>query len=73
MVTVKNAAKQVAMTSACRMVASASSRRPEPSARAIADDTPPPIAPADIICISMTPGNTCATPASASVPSLPMK
>ena len=41
--------------------------------RAIEDDTPPPIAPADIICISMTPGNTSATPASASVPSLPMK
>ena len=73
MVTVKNAAKQVAMTSACRMVASASSRRPAPSARAIADDTPPPIAPDDIICISMTPGNTSETPASASVPSLPMK
>jgi hypothetical protein len=34
---------------------------------------PPPIAPADIICISITPGNTSATPASASVPSMPMK
>ena len=72
-VTVKNSAKPVAMISAWEMVASASSRRPAPSARAIAEDTPPPIAPADIICISMTPGNTSATPASASVPSLPMK
>jgi hypothetical protein len=34
---------------------------------------PPPIAPADIICISMTAGKTSATPASAAVPSQPMK
>jgi hypothetical protein len=34
---------------------------------------PPPIAPADIICISITTGNTSATPASASVPSQPTK
>ena len=32
---------------------------------------PPPSAPAEIICISITPGNTNATPARASVPSLP--
>jgi len=42
-------------------------------ARATADDMPPPIAPADIICISMTSGKTSATPASASVPSQPTK
>jgi hypothetical protein len=34
---------------------------------------PPPIAPPAIICISIRPGNTSAMPASASVPSLPMK
>src|SRR6266508_2842972 len=57
------------MTSACSTNASASSRRPPPSARAIADEMPPPIAPAEIICISITPGNASAMPASASVPS----
>jgi len=40
-----------------------------PSARAIAEEMPPPTAPAEIICISITPGNTSAIPASASVPS----
>ena len=58
------------MISACITSASAWSRRPAPSARAIADEMPPPMAPAEIICISMTPGNTSAMPASASVPSL---
>ncbi len=49
--------------------ASDSSRRPAPRARAIADEMPPPMAPAEIICISITAGNTSAMPASASVPS----
>ena len=44
------------MTSACSTSASASSRRPAPSARAIADEMPPPMAPAEIICTSMTTG-----------------
>ena len=44
------------MTSACSANASASARRPAPSARAIADDMPPPMAPADIICISISDG-----------------
>ena len=57
------------MISACMTSASAWSRRPAPSARAMADEMPPPMAPAEIICISMTPGNTSAMPASASVPS----
>ena len=59
------------MASACSTSASASSRRPAPSARAIAEEMPPPMAPAENICISITPGNTSAMPASASVPSLP--
>ena len=54
-------------------MASASSRRPEPSARATADEMPPPIAPPAIICISIRPGNTSDTPATASVPSWAMK
>ena len=37
----------------------------------MADEIPPPSEPAEIICISMTPGNTSAMPASASVPSRP--
>jgi hypothetical protein len=39
----------------------------------MAEAMPPPTAPADIICISITSGNTSAIPASASVPSLPTK
>ena len=35
------------------------------------DEIPPPIAPPEIICISITPGNTIDMPARASVPSLP--
>ena len=57
------------MTIACSTSASASSRRPPPRARATADEMPPPIAPADSICIIMNPGKTSATPASASRPS----
>src|SRR6516164_5992529 len=57
------------MMTACIASASAWSRWPRPSARAIADEMPPPMAPAEIICISMTPGKTSAMPASASVPS----
>ena len=44
------------IATACQTSASAASRRPEPSVRAIADEIPPPIAPADIIWISMTTG-----------------
>ena len=56
------------MRIACSTSASASSRRPAPSARATAEEMPPPIAPADSIGIIMKPGNTSAMPASASVP-----
>src|SRR5882724_6501640 len=44
-----------------------------PGAGAIADEIPPPMAPADIICISIRTGKTSATPARASVPSLATK
>src|SRR5512134_2862229 len=54
---------------ACITKASASLRRPAPSARATAEEIPPPTAPAESICISMKPGKTSAIPASASVPS----
>jgi hypothetical protein len=42
---------------------------PPPSARAMAEEMPPPIAPADSICIIMKPGNTNAMPVNASRPS----
>ena len=54
-----------AITTAWITSASASARRPAPSARATAEATPPPMPPADIVCISMTSGNTIETPASA--------
>src|SRR2546427_3382433 len=69
----KSSPNPTAMASACTTSASASARRPAPSARAIAAEIPPPTAPADIICISISAGKTRATPASASVPSLPTK
>src|SRR5207245_1458765 len=69
----KRSPKPTAMASAWTTSASASARRPAPSARAIADEIPPPMAPADIICISISTGKTSATPASASVPSLATK
>ncbi len=61
----------IAMIAACSAIALARSGRPDPSARATADDTPPPIAPADIICIRVWIGNTSATEASAVMPSRP--
>ena len=44
---------------------------PAPSARLTAEDTPPPIAPADIICCNMIIGNTSAIAASDATPKLP--
>jgi hypothetical protein len=69
----KTSAKPIAIAIACTASRSASSRRPPPSARATAEEMPPPTAPADIICISITAGNTSAMPARAEVPSQPMK
>jgi hypothetical protein len=42
------------MTIACGTSAFASACRFAPSARAIADAMPPPIAPAEVICINIT-------------------
>ena len=56
------------MISAWATSASASARRPAPSARATADEMPPPIAPADSMPIIMKPGKTSAIPVRASVP-----
>src|SRR5437660_818674 len=61
------------MMRAWKASASASVRRPAPRARATADEIPPPMAPPDIICISIRTGKTRVTPANASVPSLPTK
>ena len=57
---------------ACSASVAARSRFPAPTARLMADETPPPIAPADIICVSITKGNTSAMPASGSTPSRPI-
>ncbi len=62
-----------AMTSACTTSRRAAGTSPDPSARAIAEETPPPMAPADVICSSMMSGKTSARPASGSVPSRPTK
>jgi hypothetical protein len=58
----------IASTIAWNSAASASSRRPAPTARATDEATPEPNPPFDIIVISMKIGNTSAAPASASVP-----
>ena len=59
------------MTVACSASASARASSPAPSARLMAEETPPPMAPADSICISMTMGNTRAMAASCVVPRMP--
>jgi hypothetical protein len=69
----KTPPKATEMAKAWSTNASAAARRPAPRARAIADEMPPPMAPADIICISISTGKTTATPASASVPSVAIK
>ena len=71
-ITVKKIPAQAPIIAACSASVAARSRSPAPIARLMAEETPPPIAPADIICVSMTKGNTSAIPASASVPSRPM-
>ena len=70
-VTVNNSENTATITRASNTSASASRRRRAPSARALADAIPPPMAPAEVICINLTIGNTRAMPASASVPSFP--
>ena len=62
-----------AITIACVTRRLASTRRPAPSARATAEATPPPMPPADMVCMSMTSGKVTDTPASASAPSQPTK
>jgi hypothetical protein len=62
-----------AMTIACATSLRAPAGSPAPSARAMAEDTPPPIAPAEVICSSMISGNTSARPASGAVPRRPTK
>jgi hypothetical protein len=57
-----------AMAIACKTSAPASSWRLAPRAWAMADTTPPPMAPADIICNSSAKGSTTAQPAIAAVP-----
>src|SRR5229473_2855682 len=70
--TVENAvARPRARTKVWNVSASATSRLPAPSARAIADETPPPIPLAAVCWMSITKGNASDTPASASGPRWP--
>ena len=64
--------KQMPISKACAASAEARSTSPAPSARAIADATPPPIAPPDMVMVRMTKGNTSAIAASDSTPSRPI-
>ena len=57
---------------ACAASVEARSRSPAPIARAIADATPPPIAPPDMVMVRITNGNTSAIAASDSTPSRPI-
>ena len=56
---------------ACTASASARAASPAPKARLTADDTPPPMAPADSMPWNMTIGNTSAIAASEATPKLP--
>ena len=60
------------ISSACAASTEARSLSPAPSARAIADATPPPIAPPDIVMVRITQGNTSAIAASDSTPRRPI-
>jgi hypothetical protein len=64
--------KQMPISSACAASVEARSTSLAPSARAIADATPPPIAPPDMVMVRITQGNTSAIAASDSTPSRPM-
>ena len=63
-----SAAPAQAMISAWAASAAASSRFPPPKARAMAETTPPPMAPADIWESNKVKGSTTAQPASAACP-----
>jgi len=70
--TVKNSPPRTPIVAACHASALARSTLPAPSARLIADETLPPIAPADVVCISIVNGKASAMAASGTMPSRPM-
>ncbi len=72
MSSMKDGPKQTPISRACKASVEARSTSPAPIARAMADETPPPIAPPDIVIIRITNGNTSAMAASNSVPSRPI-
>jgi hypothetical protein len=59
------------MTAACKARVRARCGSDAPSARLTADDTPPPMAPADIIWTRVANGKTSAMAANGTVPSTP--
>ena len=69
--TVKVMPTLMAIAKACSASVDARSRSPAPSARAIAEATPPPIAPPDIVIIRMIRGNISAIAASGAMPRRP--
>ena len=60
------------MSIACSATDCARTRSPAPKARLSADATPPPMAPADSMPVSMAKGNTSPSAASGTTPSTPM-
>ena len=71
MATVYTTPAASAIHTACTASALARAASPAPSARLTADETPPPMAPADSIIWNITKGNTSAMPASAGEPKRP--
>jgi len=72
MPSMKVSPKQTAISIACAANAEARSISAAPRARAMADATPPPIAPPDMVMVRMTQGNTSAIAANESTPSRPI-
>jgi hypothetical protein len=72
MPSMKTSPKQMPISSACAARVEARSISPAPSARAIADATPPPIAPPDMVMVRITQGNSNAIAASDSTPRRPI-
>jgi hypothetical protein len=70
MMTAKEKKQSIAVliASACSTAVSARALCPDPRARAMTEDIPPPMAPCDMLCIKTSNGRTSAIPVKASVP-----
>ena len=72
MPSMKVSPNEMPIRSACAARVEARSISPAPSERAIAEATPPPIAPPDIVMVRITQGNSSAIAASDSTPRRPI-